>query len=92
MDMEEEDCNACPIPQIRPSGGKSFNQGGVVVGPVVVDVGADVHAAAINKERITRNVQAFFIFKLLIIFLRHTSLFDNILQTTVFFKVLYYRV
>jgi hypothetical protein len=62
MDMDGEDCLAVPIPQITSSGGKSFNHSGVVVGPVVVEVGDEPHAAAIKiRDTTTRIEQNLFI-------------------------------
>jgi hypothetical protein len=58
MDMEGEDCLAVPIPHRTSSGGKSFNHSGVVVGPVVVEVGgADLHAAAIKTRDTTTRIE-----------------------------------
>jgi hypothetical protein len=72
MDIAGDDCFAIPIPHITSSGGKSFNQSGVVIGPAA-DAGAepppvDPHPAAKSTRERTMSIeQAFFIIKLLLI-------------------------
>jgi hypothetical protein len=65
MDIDGDDCLANPMPQITSSGGKSLNQSGVVVGPVVVEVaGFEAHAAAMKTSAKTKRIeQVFFILK-----------------------------
>jgi hypothetical protein len=83
MDMEGEDCFAVPIPQITSSGGKSFNQSGVVVGPVVVEVaGDDPHAVTIRIRDSTKRIEEiFFITNSLSNLKEHTFFIYNISLT-----------
>jgi hypothetical protein len=89
MDMEGEDCLAIPIPHRTSSGGKSFNHSGVVVGPVVVDVGDDLHAAAIKtKDKTNRIEQVFFIIFTPYVFYKDIRLYEgNIPQSLFFIKI-----